>query len=114
YVPFKVDNIGDFIRAFRGLDVKGYSVTIPHKESVVNHLDAIDPMAKKIGAVNTIVNRGGQLVGFNTDCEAAIKVLITVHPHLNLPPPPFSPSVRGTGGGIQGDNEYFPGGWVED
>src|SRR3990170_3894705 len=75
YVPFKVDNIGDFIREFRGLDVKGYSVTIPHKESVINHLDAIDPMAKKIGAVNTIVNKDGQLVGFNTDCEAAIKVL---------------------------------------
>ncbi|HHT9146885.1 MAG TPA: shikimate dehydrogenase [Candidatus Wunengus sp. YC61] len=75
YVPFKVDNIGDFIREFRGLDVKGYSVTIPHKESVVNHLDVIDAIAKKIGAVNTIVNKGGQLVGFNTDCEAAIKVL---------------------------------------
>lgn len=75
YVPFKVDTIGDFMKEFRGLDVKGYSVTIPHKESVVNHLDAIDPIAKKIGAVNTIVNKGGQLVGFNTDCEAAIKVL---------------------------------------
>ncbi|MCR4322107.1 MAG: EAL domain-containing protein [Candidatus Brocadiaceae bacterium] len=34
--------------------------------------------------------------------------VVTVHPHLNLPPPPFSPSVRGTGGGIQGDNEYSP------
>src|SRR3972149_5460306 len=75
YVPFKVDNIGDFIREFRGLDGKGYSVTIPHKESVVNYLDAIDPIAKKSGAVNTIVNTGGQLVGFNTDGEAAIKVL---------------------------------------
>ncbi|MBI2469952.1 MAG: shikimate dehydrogenase [Planctomycetes bacterium] len=75
YVPFKVDNIGEFIREFRGLDVKGYSVTIPHKESVVNHLDAIDPIAEKIGAVNTIVNKDGQLTGFNTDCEAAIKVL---------------------------------------
>ena len=32
--------------------------------------------------------------------------MVTVHPHLNLPPPPFSPSLRGTGGGIQGDNEY--------
>ncbi|HHT9136280.1 MAG TPA: shikimate dehydrogenase [Candidatus Wunengus sp. YC60] len=75
YVPFKVDNIGEFIREFRGLDVKGYSVTIPHKESVVNHLDAVDPIAEKIGAVNTIVNKDGQLTGFNTDCEAAIKVL---------------------------------------
>ncbi|MCF6154188.1 MAG: shikimate dehydrogenase [Candidatus Brocadia sp.] len=75
YVPFKVDKIDDFIREFRGLDVKGYSVTIPHKESVINHLDAIDPIAKKIGAVNTIVNKGGQLVGFNTDCKAAIQAL---------------------------------------
>ena len=75
YVPFKVEKIGDFIKGFRGLDVKGYSVTIPHKESVISHLDAIDPIAKKIGAVNTIVNRDGQLIGFNTDCDAAIKVL---------------------------------------
>lgn len=75
YVPFKVDNIGDFIREFRELDVKGYSVTIPHKESVLNHLDAIDLMAKKIGPVNTIINRDGRLVGYNTDCDAAIQAL---------------------------------------
>ncbi len=75
YVPFKVDTIGDFMREFRKLDIKGYSVTIPHKETVISHLDAVDPVAKKIGAVNTIVNMDGQLVGYNTDCEAAIKVL---------------------------------------
>jgi 3-dehydroquinate dehydratase/shikimate dehydrogenase len=75
YVPFKVDNIADFIREFRELDIKGYSVTIPHKESVVNYLDAIDPMAKKIGAVNTIINRDGRLVGYNTDCKAATQAL---------------------------------------
>ena len=92
YVPFKVDNIGDFMKEFRGLDVKGYSVTIPHKESVVNHLDAIDPMAKKIGAVNTIVNRGGQLVGFNTDCEAAIKVLEGVNQVCSGGERPFAPT----------------------
>jgi len=79
YVPFKVDTIGDFMREFRKLDIKGYSVTIPHKESVINHLDAIDPMAKKIGAINTIVNVDGQLAGYNTDCEAAIKVLEGAH-----------------------------------
>ena len=75
YVPFKVDTIGDFMREFRKLDIKGYSVTIPHKETVISHLDAVDPVAKKIGAVNTIVNMDGQLVGYNTDCEAAIKAL---------------------------------------
>jgi len=43
--------------------------------------------------------------------EMGIRVIqkkVTVHPHINLPPPPFSPSVRGTGGGIQGNNEYSP------
>ncbi len=79
YVPFKVDNVGDFVRAFRGLDVKGYSVTIPHKESAINHLDALDLLAKKIGAVNTIVNRDGKLVGLNTDCKAAIQALEDIH-----------------------------------
>ncbi len=79
YVPFKVDKIGEFIREFRELDVKGYSVTIPHKESVIHHLDVIDPMAKKIGAVNTIVNKGGQLTGSNTDCKAAIQALEDIH-----------------------------------
>src|SRR3989338_1423212 len=92
YVPFKVDNIGDFMKEFRGLDVKGYSVTIPHKESVVNHLDAIDPIAKKIGAVNTIVNKDGQLVGFNTDCEAAIKVLEGVNQLCSRGERPFAPT----------------------
>lgn len=70
-----MDTIGNFIREFRGLDIKGYSVTIPHKESVMGHLDGIDQIAKKIGAVNTIVNRDGRLIGFNTDCEAAVRVL---------------------------------------
>src|SRR3972149_8105389 len=84
--------IGDFMTEFRGLDVKGYSVTIPHKESVVNYLDAIDPIAKKIGAVNTIVNKGGQLVGFNTDCEAAIKVLEDVNQVCSGGERPFAPT----------------------
>ncbi len=79
YVPFRVDKIGEFIREFRALDVKGYSVTIPHKESVINHLDAIDPMAGKIRAVNTVVNKNGQLVGYNTDCKAAIQALEDVY-----------------------------------
>lgn len=96
YVPFKVENIGDFIQAFRELDVKGYSVTIPHKESVLHHLDASEPMAKKIGAVNTIVNKGGQLIGFNTDCKSAIQALEDL----------LHTSGMGT------ENNHFTGRWV--
>lgn len=75
YVPFKVDRVAEFIKEFKALDTRGYSVTIPHKESVIGCLDAIDPMAKKIGAANTVVNKDGRLMGYNTDCEAAMKAL---------------------------------------
>ena len=75
YVPFKVDRVADFIKEFKALDTRGYSVTIPHKESVIGCLDAIDPMAKKIGAVNTVINKDGRLMGYNTDGEAAMKTL---------------------------------------
>jgi len=46
---------------------KGINVTIPHKESVIPYLDSVDSLAKKIGAVNTIINRNGALHGYNTD-----------------------------------------------
>ncbi len=78
YVPFKVNNVDNFIKIFKLLNVKGYSVTIPHKESVINSLDEIAPLAGKIGAVNTIVNNKGRFIGYNTDCEAAIKALGSV------------------------------------
>ncbi len=72
YVPLKVSDIGAFIKEFRELDFQGYSVTIPHKESILPFLDDINPTAKKIGAINTVVNQGGKLTGFNTDCMGAI------------------------------------------
>ena len=48
-------------------DFKGINVTIPYKQEVMKYLDEISPAAEKIGAVNTVVNRGGRLVGYNTD-----------------------------------------------
>ncbi|WP_295101982.1 shikimate dehydrogenase [uncultured Candidatus Kuenenia sp.] len=78
YVPFKVDEIGRFISEFKKLNISGYSVTIPHKESIINYLDDAGPIAKKIGAVNTVVNKNNRLIGFNTDLEAAVTVLAEV------------------------------------
>lgn len=60
-------NLGTAISGMRALGVLGISVTIPHKQTVIPLLDSIDDLAKKIGAVNTIVNQKGQLRGFNTD-----------------------------------------------
>jgi len=72
YVPLKVADIDTFMREYRKIDFHGFSVTIPHKESVLPFLDNIDDTAGKIGAINTIVNQNGKLIGYNTDCMAAV------------------------------------------
>ncbi len=51
------------------------SVTIPFKEEIISLLDALDPQAARIGAVNTVVNREGRLVGYNTDWLGALQAL---------------------------------------
>jgi shikimate dehydrogenase len=69
YVPFQVDTAGlpAAVNAVRALGLGGVNVTIPHKERVLEHLDELDRSAALIGAVNTIVNRDGRLIGHNTD-----------------------------------------------
>lgn len=60
------DELDDF---FDKKDFKAINVTIPYKEDVIKYLDEVSDKAKKIGAVNTIVNNNGKLLGFNTDYE---------------------------------------------
>jgi shikimate dehydrogenase len=57
----------DAIEGIRALGLRGINVTIPHKTAVISLLDEVDPLAFSIGAVNTIVNRKGKLIGYNTD-----------------------------------------------
>lgn len=59
--------VGDALKGARALGIRGFSVTIPYKKTVVPFLDELSPEAKAIGAVNTIVNDDGRLTGFNTD-----------------------------------------------
>lgn len=63
----KIENIADFIRGVRAMQVRGISCTVPHKMEVMKYLDEIDGVAEKIGAVNTVVNDSGVLKGYNTD-----------------------------------------------
>ncbi len=60
----KKEDLKDFILS---KDFKGINVTIPYKKEVIQYLDVVDDMALKIGAVNTVVNKGGKLYGYNTD-----------------------------------------------
>ncbi|KAG6423171.1 hypothetical protein SASPL_113559 [Salvia splendens] len=74
YVPMFVDNLKEFFSVYTSPDFAGYSVGIPYKEAVIDFCDEVHPVAQSIGAVNTIIRRrdDGKLVGYNTDCEAAI------------------------------------------
>ena len=60
------DGLADFMKKH---DFKGINVTIPYKKDVIPFLDEISPEAEKIGSVNTVVNRGGKLFGYNTDID---------------------------------------------
>jgi shikimate dehydrogenase len=77
YVPVKVapEDLAAAIKAIRALNLAGVNITIPHKEKVIPLLDDLSPDAKAIGAVNTIVNCGGRLIGDNTDGKGFIKSL---------------------------------------
>lgn len=69
YVPFAVDpaHLQSAVNGLRDLNVRGFNVTIPHKQAIIPFLDELSPGAKAIGAVNTVVNENGKLVGHNTD-----------------------------------------------
>ncbi len=75
YMAFEVKNVEEALRGIRGLGVKGVSVTIPFKTEVLPFLDKIEGLAKKVKAVNTIVNRRGRLIGYNTDWNGALGAL---------------------------------------
>ncbi|MDX6528702.1 MAG: 3-dehydroquinate dehydratase / shikimate dehydrogenase [Blastocatellia bacterium] len=82
YIPFEVRDAGEFMRRMAhpgsrelGWNLRGLSVTAPHKSAVMNSLDWIDSAAQEIGAVNTIVIRGTELHGHNTDADGFITPL---------------------------------------
>ena len=79
YVPLPVIDLAAALSGLRGLGLWGASVTIPHKEAILPLLDSVDPLAKRIGAVNTIkvveTAGGRQLHGYNTDWIGANRAL---------------------------------------
>ncbi|MFN3681648.1 MAG: shikimate dehydrogenase [Nitrospira sp.] len=76
YLAWKVERIGDALKGLKALgNFRGASVTIPHKLAAIPFLDEIDPIARRIGAINTIVAEEGRLVGYNTDASGALRAL---------------------------------------
>ena len=77
YVAFHVrpDELGQAIEGMRALQIAGLNVTVPHKQGVMAHLDEVSAEAVAIGAVNTVVNCQGRLVGYNTDAFGILESL---------------------------------------
>ncbi|MHB0877057.1 MAG: shikimate dehydrogenase, partial [Anaerolineae bacterium] len=72
YLPLLVRDLEGFVASFTPLGFEGYSVTIPHKQAIIPLLDEVEPLAQRIGAVNTVAVRNGRLYGSNTDVEGAM------------------------------------------
>jgi 3-dehydroquinate dehydratase/shikimate dehydrogenase len=83
YVPMLVttSQLRDFLKLANELPVAGFSVTMPHKQKIIRYLDHVEPLARRIGAVNTVWRKAGKWRGTNTDAAAVIKPL---EEHLTL------------------------------
>ena len=73
YILIETDDIDFAINYIKSNNIRGLSVTMPVKIQAIKYLDDIDPLAKKIGSINTIVNTAGKLKGYNTDVVGAIR-----------------------------------------
>ncbi len=77
YLPFdiKPEDFSDAVAGLRAINFKGVNITIPYKEKIIDYLDWVSEQAQHIGAVNTVVNEGGVLKGYNTDTPGFIRML---------------------------------------
>src|SRR5229473_1210710 len=76
YLPFLVHRLGDFLAAVPEFGIRGFSVTLPHKQTILKYLKGCEPLAAEIGTVNTvIVRRDGSLYGCNTDYVGVLRAL---------------------------------------
>ncbi|MBQ6779801.1 MAG: type I 3-dehydroquinate dehydratase [Treponema sp.] len=76
FLQFPSETVNDAFMFAKLLDLKGFSVTIPHKEKIISLLNETDTNVKKIGACNTVINDHGIWKGFNTDAPGFKKALV--------------------------------------
>ena len=75
YLAFETRDIAGALEGVRALGLKGLSITLPYKSAVIPLMDEVEDPARQIGAVNTVVNRNGRLIGSNTDAAGALQAL---------------------------------------
>ena len=87
YIPLKIPSelLQATLKEYEKLDIEGYSVTIPHKEDVLDYVDSPDMQADTIGAANTLYRRDGNWNATNTDYDAIVDTVahaLEQHPHI--------------------------------
>jgi shikimate dehydrogenase len=85
YLPFHVtpEGLEAAVKGLRAIGAAGFNVTVPHKTDIMPFLDEIDPLAKAIGAVNTVLNKEGRFIGYNTDGRGYVRGLTEDIPSLS-------------------------------
>jgi len=86
YLPLRVKQTRPFLDGYERLGLRGLSVTIPHKQSMVGLMDEVDELTERIGALNTINIRDGHRYGYNTDIAAALDSIERAAEHAGLAP----------------------------
>ena len=101
YVPFAVppEQLAQAVQGLRALGVAGWNVTIPHKIAIIPLLDELSPEALQAGAVNTVLNQAGRLIGYNTDGAG---LLIALERELDCRVAGVRVAVLGAGGAARG------------
>ncbi|GAA0482955.1 shikimate dehydrogenase [Salinibacillus aidingensis] len=113
YRPYEIkeEELKESFDTFRRMNVDGFNVTIPYKETITRFTDILDPRARAIGAVNTVVNQDGTWKGYNTDGRGYIRSLKQSFPELDTSVK--SVLLIGAGGAARGiydalNQEAFP------
>lgn len=101
YYAFHIEKeqLSEAVNSLKLLGVKGYNVTIPHKVAIIPYLDDLDETARIAGAVNTVVNDDGKLIGYNTDGNGYMQSLLGL---LERPINEYNMLIIGAGGAAKG------------
>jgi len=100
YLPFDIpnSNLKDALKSMGVLGIRGLNVTLPHKEKIIQYMDHVSEEASTVGAINTVVNEGSHLFGYNTDINGIIESLTPYKDQITK----SVVTVIGAGGGARG------------
>ncbi len=75
YLPLAAKKAEEILEAAQELPLSGFSITLPHKSALLDAMDGLDPLARKVGAINTVIRSNGKLYGYNTDVAGILAPL---------------------------------------